>query len=325
MDPLKKKSTIFVSVGVSRSNPNGNIDNGEPRRDYNGFGIISPMSIKRKIRDLLENPESPVTEQLLKSLGLDPETSCIFESRGRGFKDATSEKDAMQKAYELFRKDEEAAIRKYIDIRLFGGTILEENKDKESKAKKNKDEEDSKKRVRFTRLGVVQVDMFSSIRPIDTIIEGLTRKASTQEDNQQGEGRDDSAGSMGQAAIRVVSNAIYTGCIHVSPFGADKTFTSVEDIEVLKALIPHIFVAPSAQRAGCHILQAICLEHPDALGVVNDYNFIKICQPKLKQGFDPLSPSKSFEEYDIPTLEKIIEEIRKLKNGDKVKIIDLLA
>lgn len=327
MSILNRKQIVHVTIGVSMSNPNGNIDNGEPRRTFNDCGIISAMSIKRKIRDLLEDHASPVTQQIIQKYGLDANACHIFESRSRGFSDCPSEKEAFKKALNLYKNSERDFLARYLDLRWFGGTILEEN-DKESKAtgKKGKDTDssDNSALMKFIRRGVVQVDMFSSVRPIETVIGGITRKASTQTKNQEGEGRDDSAGSMGQGAIRIVRNALYTGAIRISPFNAHQTNTSTADIELLKKLIPHIFLINATQRTGCDILQAVCLEHPDGLGVLNDYCFIEACRPRVKDGFSAQSPSESFDEYEVPSIDEIRTKIAKHKNGEKVTITNLL-
>lgn len=310
MTIFNRKQIVHVTVGVSMSNPNGNIDNGEPRRTFNDCGFISATSIKRKLRDLLEDHSSPVTQQIFQKFGLDPNSHCIFESRSHGFSDCKSEKEAFKKSLDLFRNNLSDALAKYIDIRLFGGTILEES--------------DEKNAVRFTKRGVVQVDMLTSLRPIETVIGGITRKATTQVKNQEGEDRAASAGSMGQGAIKIVRNAVYCGAIRMSPFDAHKTNTSENDIELVKKILPYIFLSNSAQRTGCEIMQAICLEHPDALGVMNDSFFIDACRPRVRAGFSSSSPSESFDEYEFPSLDEIKAIIGKHKYGSKVKITNLL-
>lgn len=52
MSVLKNKIDFAVIVSVKNANPNGDPLNGNrPREDYDGFGEISDVCIKRKIRN----------------------------------------------------------------------------------------------------------------------------------------------------------------------------------------------------------------------------------------------------------------------------------
>jgi hypothetical protein len=57
---LQSKVDFAVILHVEKANPNGDPLNGnQPRTDYNGYGEISDVCIKRKIRDrLMEKGES---------------------------------------------------------------------------------------------------------------------------------------------------------------------------------------------------------------------------------------------------------------------------
>ena len=101
--------------------------------------------------------------------------------------------------------------------------------------------------------------------------------------------------------------------------------TTTEDIEVLKALVPHMYAIKSAQRSGCEVMQAICMEHPSCLGVLPDHVFIDACKPRTREGYDSMSPSESFDEYEFPTIDEIVQRVRQHKNGSAVKITDLLS
>src|ERR1700684_3462841 len=54
MTSLKSKIDFAVVLRVKNANPNGDPLNGNrPRTDYNGYGEISDVCIKRKLRDRL--------------------------------------------------------------------------------------------------------------------------------------------------------------------------------------------------------------------------------------------------------------------------------
>lgn len=53
-----KRATGLLVLEAVNSNPNGDPDrDGEPRQRDNGRGEISPVSFKRKLRDLIEQSD----------------------------------------------------------------------------------------------------------------------------------------------------------------------------------------------------------------------------------------------------------------------------
>ena len=56
MEAFGNKVDFAVIVTVNKANPNGDPLNGNrPREDFNGFGEISDVCIKRKIRNRLQD------------------------------------------------------------------------------------------------------------------------------------------------------------------------------------------------------------------------------------------------------------------------------
>ena len=56
MSSLQNKIDFVAIVSVTRANINGDPLNGNrPREDYDGFGVISDVAIKRKIRNRLQD------------------------------------------------------------------------------------------------------------------------------------------------------------------------------------------------------------------------------------------------------------------------------
>ena len=55
------RATGLLIIEVTNSNPNGNPDQeSDPRLRPDERGMISPVSFKRKLRDLVEDKEGPV-------------------------------------------------------------------------------------------------------------------------------------------------------------------------------------------------------------------------------------------------------------------------
>ena len=56
MTTLQKKIDFIGFISVNRANPNGDPLNGnQPRTDYDGYGEMSDVCIKRKIRNRLQD------------------------------------------------------------------------------------------------------------------------------------------------------------------------------------------------------------------------------------------------------------------------------
>src|SRR3989442_1515849 len=120
---LVPRITGLLILEVRKSNPNGDPEReSSPRQRPDGKGEISPVSVKRKLRDLVFEKEGVVWRELKKGLEIpDDERFQILESRGRNREDI-SKKLMEAKAGKLGQ----AFIDAYWDGRLFGNTFLEE-------------------------------------------------------------------------------------------------------------------------------------------------------------------------------------------------------
>ena len=113
MGEFTNKIDFEVLVMVKNANPNGDPLNGNrPRETYDGFGEISDVCIKRKIRNRLQDMGENIFVQ-------------SEERSDDGYKslaDRAKSNEAMQKA--LKEKDREAyakeACRTWMDVRSFG-------------------------------------------------------------------------------------------------------------------------------------------------------------------------------------------------------------
>jgi len=71
-------------IEVINSNPNGDPTVRAIRRQRgDGRGEISPVSFKRKLRDLVDNKEGPVWSHIKDKFDLSDDEYHILESRGR--------------------------------------------------------------------------------------------------------------------------------------------------------------------------------------------------------------------------------------------------
>jgi len=181
------RATGLLVIEVVNSNPNGDPDNeSDPRTRVGDRGEISPVSFKRKLRDLAEEKEGPVWQDIAARFepALSPGEFDILEKRGRD------------------RTMIEAEIRdgsftgRYWDARLFGNTFLEKGSSTS------------------IRTGVVQFGMGISVAPVEIQRHTLTNKSGVQGDKDRG---------MAPLGYRVVQHGVYCMPFFVNPTAASKS------------------------------------------------------------------------------------------------------
>lgn len=252
-----KRATGLLVIEVVNSNANGDPDReADPRQRPNGIGEISPVSFKRKLRDLLEDHDSIFFQSLPETYANNEARYCILESRSRDIKAITSEMsdNVKSKQFDQGKFLKSTFVNKYWDARVFGNTFLEKE------ANKN-----------FIKTGVVQFGVGTSISPINIIRHTQSQKAPRQQDKQ---------GGMAPLAFRIVEHGVYCMPFFVNPNFAQKTGCTAEDIELLKILIPKAYdLNRSAIRPDVRIRHAWYIEHLNALGSCPDYLLFEALTP----------------------------------------------
>lgn len=275
-DTIKRVTGLLV-IEVVNSNPNGNPDQeSDPRVRNNGQGEISPVSFKRKLRDLLELTDGPVFQTVTANLPGSPEgyRFGILESRGRDRAKISKEMGDIKtfKNGDYLKSD---FVKNYWDARLFGNTFLEEGGDKG-----------------YIKTGIAQFGMGLSVSPVIIQRHTNTNKAGVQEGKNQG---------MAPLAYRVVAHGVYVMPFFINPSLANKSGCKPCDVELLKRLIPYAYDhTRSAIRPDVRIRHAWWMEHEDALGSCPDYLLLDALTPKRK-GSEPQKPSESWADYEVPS------------------------
>jgi Cas7 group CRISPR-associated protein Csh2 len=268
----------FIVLDVTMSNPNGDPDmESEPRtRELDSLGMISPVSLKRKFRDLVED-KSEVFSEAEQKIALGEKTQNQFEILERRGRD----RDAIKKM------DRDTFKRTFWDARLFGNTFLESLKDLTD------EEKEKKKTGGFEHLintGALQIGVGLSIAPIDVVRMTTTNKSGVEVDKDRG---------MAPLAFRVVQHGIYCIPIYVNPSIAMKTGATMEDLALFKFILPYVYQhTASAIRPQISILHAWFAEHKNTLGSCPEHLFINALTPTVKNG---VSKPASADDYNIPT------------------------
>jgi CRISPR-associated protein Csd2 len=294
---MTKSTTLFARgtgllvIEVVNSNPNGDPDReSDPRQRPDGHGEISPVSFKRKLRDLVENKNGTVWPSIRETLGLDDSQFSILESRGRVRPDITRE--ILNGTFGT----------KYWDARVFGNTFLEksENDIVEASGTRRKPTDDEKKVLRNSvKAGVAHFGVGLSVAPIDIGRSSITSKSGVEEGLDRG---------YGPLAFRIVRHGVYVLPFFVNPNTAHKTGCTSTDIKLMLRLIPLAYRENSANnRAEVFIRHAWFVEHKHPLGSCSDFALLRELTPTKKT--EPNKPSTKWEDYTEPTV--ISDEIAK--------------
>jgi CRISPR-associated protein Csd2 len=262
------RATGLLIIEVINSNPNGNPDQeSDPRQRPDERGMISPVSFKRKLRDLVEDKEGPAWTEISGSFkpALKPEEFHVLESRGRDRK-------------QIAKLDSKTFTSLYWDARLFGSTFLEE---------KGADENNS-----FIRTGVAQFGMGVSISPVRIERQTNTNKAGVEEGKDRG---------MAPLAYRIVPHGVYTMPYFLNAAAAGKSGCTDVDVELMKQLIPHAYSqTASAIRPQVILRHAWHMEHTSALGSCPDFLLLDAMTPKRVDPSTLEQTSSSWSDYEVP-------------------------
>lgn len=280
------RSCGLLLFEVNGCNPNGDPDNdGLPRKTPTNLGWVTDVAMKRKYRDVLEDHDSPIFQDIVKMCKINPERFYIEQSHMRGLKLADPV-EAAKAIIQLAATDHEKFLDMLWDVRAFGSALLEQNPDKK---KKNEV-------VRFLRTGVITMTPAFSIAPIFTVRGSITKKSPYREELLKA-----GNGDIAPGGRSFVEHGLYACRVTVNPHVARHTRTTVEDIEVFKKLSPFIFnPTSSASRPGgsIRIVHFWWRDHTNSLGSFNEFEFFEKLMPRKLE--KPNEPSSSLADYYIP-------------------------
>jgi len=266
------RATGLLVIEVINSNPNGDPDKeSDPRQRNDQRGEISPVSFKRKLRDLIDDKDGVVWKDISQKLSINDGFN-ILESRGRD----------RNKISKMLKEDPEKFKKEFWDARIFGNTFLEEGSSTSIKT------------------GVVQFGLGVSVAPI--LIERLTttNKSGVEEGKDRG---------MAPLSYRIVQHGIYCLPFFVNPSVALKTGCDKQDIDLLLKVIPFAYSSTASYiRSQVPIIRAWYIEHKTPIGSCSDFDLINALTPNKLNDLE--KPSTSRADYTIPTEKDVPEELR---------------
>lgn len=229
MSALQNKIDFVAIITCKNANPNGDPLNGNmPRKTYKGFGEISDVCIKRKIRNrLLDMGENIFVQSDDKNV--DGYVSLHDRAdHNEALKAAEKAKDKNQYA--------KAACEKWIDVRSFG-QVFAFKSDKAGKGDKE-DKGDKGEGVSVGVRGPVSIQPAFSIETVDITSTQITKSVNSETKDKKG------SDTMGMKHRIDYGVYLLKGSINVQL--AELTGFSEEDAEKIKEAIRTLFINDSS-------------------------------------------------------------------------------
>lgn len=259
-----KKIDFAVLVSVTNANPNGDPLNGNrPRTDYHGFGEMSDVCIKRKIRNRMQDLGHPIFVQPDDRA----DDGCI------SLKARAIDLEKIKNQDEFAR----TACARWLDVRSFGQVF-------------------AFKGFGCASVGVrgpVSIHQAVSVDPVDAYSMQITKSVSGERKNEADRGSD----TMGMKHFVRFGLYQIKGSINVQL--AEKTGFTQEDAQVVKEALRTLFVndASAARPDGSmEVVRVFWWEHNCKDGQYSSAKVHRLLKVQQKEGI--IAPS-SVDDYEI--------------------------
>lgn len=256
---LANKIDFAVIISVKRANPNGDPLNGNrPRQTYDGYGEISDVCLKRKIRNRLQDMGESIFVQS------DDNRVDEYRSLNARFKAATEKWENEVKEKKRESTDTRSnAPKEWLDVRTFGQVFA--FKKKEKKGKEADTAEENSDAVSIGIRGPVTIQSAFSIDPITPdslqIVKSVNLETNEKEPDRKG------SDTMGMK--HRVDKGIYAAYGAINTQLASKTSFTDNDAEQIKKALQSLFVndVSSARPEGSmEIVKVIWWKHNSPCG-----------------------------------------------------------
>lgn len=283
MATLDQKIDFAVVFSVTKANPNGDPLNGNrPRQNYDGFGEVSDVALKRKIRNRLLDMEEAV---FVQSNDKNVDGFNSLKERADANEELVAALKSKKNAAELYA---EAACKAWFDVRSFGQVFAFKG---------------TGKGVSVGVRGPVSVHTATSIDPIDITSMQITKSVNSETSDKKG------SDTMGMK--HRVDFGVYKFYGSINTQLAEKTGFSYEDALKLKNVLITLFEndTSSARPDGSMEVLKVCWwEHNSKLG---QYSSAKV--HRLLEINRLIDEPKQTDDYEI-----IVHEL----DGLRAEIID---
>ncbi|MFD2672612.1 type I-C CRISPR-associated protein Cas7/Csd2 [Marinicrinis sediminis] len=272
MNRLEHKIDFAVVMTVRNANPNGDPLNGNrPRQNYDGYGEISDVCIKRKIRNRLQDMGESI---LIQSDERRNDAYRSIKDRVEGHEEVQQFAKGKKTDNILFAK---AACETWLDVRSFGQVFAFSGSD-----------------VSVGIRGPVSIHTATSLDPIDISSMQITKSvnAVTQKDPDK-----KSSDTMGMK--HRVDFGVYICYGSINTQLAEKTGFTHEDAEKIRQALITLFEndTSSARPDGSmEVNQVYWWEHNSKMGQHSSAKVHRSLQLRLKDG---VTEAKSYDDYVV--------------------------
>ncbi|MGT2910826.1 type I-C CRISPR-associated protein Cas7/Csd2 [Streptococcus cameli] len=280
---LETKIDFMVTFEVKEANANGDPLSGNmPRTDAKGYGLMSDVSIKRKIRNRVQDMGHAIFVQANDRIEDD------YISLEKRFK-------AIFTGKETDEEINERANKEWLDVRSFG-QVFTYLKDRS-----------------FAIRGPISVNMPKSLEPIVISSLQITRSTNGVEPKKAGGRSSDTMGTK-----HFVEYGVYVLKGSINANFAEKTGFSEEDAAVIKEALLSLFEndASSARPEGSmRVREVFWFTHSNKLGNVSSGRIFDLLE------FDTDNQDKTgYEDYQIRLNEEVLATYK--DKGLKVEILE---
>lgn len=233
---IENKIDFIATIVVNNANPNGDpLAGNMPRTNSKGFGEMSDVSIKRKIRNRMQDLGHEI----------------FVKSRDRVDDDFYSLEERYLEHFKGNKNDlevEEGVLEKWLDVRAFGQVITYEKKS-------------------IGIRGPVSIGIAKSLDPVEITSMQITRSTNGMKPKNE---KSRSSDTMGTKHVVEFGTYVIHGAVNC--FYAERTGFSEEDLNVLKGAIQTLFIndASSARPEGSmEVKDIFWFEHSSKIGNVS--------------------------------------------------------
>lgn len=274
---IDNKVDFIFTIEVKGANPNGDpLAGNMPRIDNRGYGIISDVCLKRKIRNRMQDMGHDI---FVKAQDKSDDN---FNSLEQRFNNSFPTKDIIDEDVI------EQSNSKWIDVRSFGQVMTYQ------------------KRSIGIR-GPVSISIAKSIEPIEITTMQITKSVNGMDPKA---GKTRSADTMGSK--HYVDYGVYIASGSVNVYFSEKTGFDEKDLEVLKEALRTLFIndVSSARPDGSmQVKDIFWFNHTSKIG---DVSSGKIKALLDHNNDEKLNTEKSYEDYDIKLNEDKLKEYENL-------------
>ncbi|WP_195851246.1 type I-C CRISPR-associated protein Cas7/Csd2 [Aerococcus tenax] len=269
---LDYKIDFIATIEVKNANPNGDpLAGNYPRTDIGGYGIITDVCLKRKLRNRMQDQGHEI---FVKANDRIDDGYLSLQSRY----EAAFGNDRKKIPNEEMAK---GFCENWVDVRSFGLVVTYDSKS-------------------IGIRGPVSIAMTKSLSPVEVVSMQITRSTNAAE-----KGNDRASDTMGSK--QYVDYGVYVIKGSINPYFAEKTQFSEEDADLVKECLRTLFVndASAARPEGSmEVVDIYWFDHPSKIGVVSSGKVFNL----LKYDEVPTLDIHSYDDYGIHLDEDKLKE-----------------